>query len=145
MCYVWNGSGIALYSNGVSLATSSNSDSMVRRALSALAMLMAMELGAGNSMISTSTTAHSPLGESFTLRHQLRWAFRRLAKRPRRSSTSCSSGLTCGLVGYWTFDGKDINWTMAATTTDRSGNGNTGTLVNMSATTSPVVGRSVRR
>ena len=55
-------------------------------------------------------------------------------------STSCSSGLTCGLVGYWTFDGKDINGT-AATTTDRSGNGNTGTLVNMSATTSPVVGK----
>ena len=55
-------------------------------------------------------------------------------------STSCSSGFTCGLVGYWTFDGKDINW-MAATTTDRGGTGNTGTLVNMSATTSPVVGK----
>jgi hypothetical protein len=26
---------------------------------------------------------------------------------PGIATTTCSSGLTCGLVGYWTFDGKD--------------------------------------
>ncbi len=45
-----------------------------------------------------------------------------------------------GLVGYWTFDGQNTNWT-ANTTADVSGHGNTGTLVNMSPSTSPVLGR----
>lgn len=52
------------------------------------------------------------------------------------ATSSCTSGLSCGLVGYWTFDGKDTNW-KTATTSDKSGNGNTGTMVNMSTTTSP--------
>src|SRR3989338_6109318 len=45
-----------------------------------------------------------------------------------------------GLVGYWTFDGKDTNWGTNKTN-DLSGQGNTGTLTNMSTTTSPVVGK----
>ena len=45
------------------------------------------------------------------------------------------------LIGYWTLDGTDINWT-ANTTIDRSTGGNAGTLVNMSTTTSPVIGQS---
>src|SRR3989344_6939524 len=49
-------------------------------------------------------------------------------------------GLASGLVGYWTMDGKDINWT-ANTMTDKSGNGNTGTITNMSTTTSPTIGK----
>ncbi len=48
--------------------------------------------------------------------------------------------ITDGLVGWWTMDGADINWN-TNTITDRSGNGNTGTLVNMSTSTSPVEGR----
>src|SRR3989344_1234060 len=55
-------------------------------------------------------------------------------------NTSPTTKLTSGLVGYWTFDGKDINWT-ANTTTDKSGNSNTGTLTNMSTTTSPTIGK----
>ncbi|MDP1707254.1 MAG: LamG domain-containing protein [bacterium] len=51
--------------------------------------------------------------------------------------------LNSGLVGYWTFDGKDTPWTSAtaATTLDKSGSGNTGTLTNMKQATSPVVGK----
>src|SRR3989344_5571767 len=51
--------------------------------------------------------------------------------------------LTSGLVGYWTFDGKDTPWTSstAATTLDKSGNGNTGTLTSMSQSTSPAPGK----
>jgi hypothetical protein len=47
------------------------------------------------------------------------------------------------LVGYWTFDGKDTPWTSssAATTLDKSGNGNTGTLTNMLQSTTPVPGK----
>src|SRR3990167_11553757 len=58
-------------------------------------------------------------------------------------TTTCSTGLSCGLVGYWTFDGKDTPWTSAtaATALDKSGNGNTGTLTNMSQATSPTIGK----
>ncbi len=43
------------------------------------------------------------------------------------------STLAAGLVGHWTFDGKDTNWTAqtTGTTADLSGEGNTGTLTNM--------------
>src|SRR3989344_375446 len=51
-----------------------------------------------------------------------------------------SAALTDGLVGYWTFDGKDTNWATSKTN-DLSGNGNTGTMTSMSTTTSPVVGK----
>ena len=50
------------------------------------------------------------------------------------------AALSSGLVGYWTFDGKDTNWG-TNTTNDLSGQGNTGTLTSMSTTTSPVVGK----
>ncbi len=56
----------------------------------------------------------------------------------------CALGsLSCGLVGYWTFNNQDMNWTSATagTVKDMSGNGNTGTLTNMNRTTSPVAGK----
>ncbi len=48
--------------------------------------------------------------------------------------------LSSGLVGYWTFDGPSLNW-RTNTAADSSGNGNTGTLVNMSTTSSPTAGK----
>jgi hypothetical protein len=48
--------------------------------------------------------------------------------------------VSTGLVGYWTFDGQNTHWTTNATD-DVSGNGNTGTLVNMSTTSSPTAGK----
>ena len=48
--------------------------------------------------------------------------------------------LTQGLVGHWTFDGADTKWT-TNTVVDRSGNGNTGTMTNMSTSTSPAKGK----
>ena len=53
---------------------------------------------------------------------------------------SNTTALSSGLVGYWTLDGSKTNW-RANTTQDSSGNGNTGTLINMSTTTSPVAGK----
>src|SRR3989344_6617628 len=49
------------------------------------------------------------------------------------------ASLTDGLVGYWTFDGKDTNW-RTNTTNDRAGT-NHGTMTSMSTTTSPVAGK----
>ena len=51
-----------------------------------------------------------------------------------------TTALTNGLVGYWPLDGGTTSWT-TDTTQDVSGNGNTGTLVSMSTTTSPVPGK----
>src|SRR3989338_8887897 len=58
-------------------------------------------------------------------------------------TTTCATGLSCGLVGYWTFDGTDTPWTSAtaATTKDKSGNGNTGTLTNMNRAIALVEGK----
>jgi len=50
------------------------------------------------------------------------------------------TGVADGLVGHWTFDGPDTDWG-SNTTNDVSGEGNTGTMVNMSTTTSPTFGR----
>src|SRR3990167_1594971 len=54
--------------------------------------------------------------------------------------TTAQASLPSGLVGYWTFNGKDTNWGTNKTN-DLSGQGNTGTLTNMSTSTSPVVGK----
>lgn len=43
------------------------------------------------------------------------------------------------LVGYWPFDGQQTNWS-ANTTNDLSGNNNTGSMINMSTSTSPIAG-----
>src|SRR3989338_7510865 len=59
-------------------------------------------------------------------------------------NTSQAGKLTSGLVGHWTFDGQDTNWTSATagTTADKSPAGtNTGTLTNMSQSTSPTIGK----
>ena len=56
------------------------------------------------------------------------------AQTPPPSSPP-SSSLTSGLVGYWSFDNKDTNWS-TNTTSDLSGNGNTGTITNMTSANS---------
>jgi hypothetical protein len=48
--------------------------------------------------------------------------------------------LSNGLVGYWTFDGPSVHWN-TNTVDDKSGQGNTGTLVNMSTSSSPALGQ----
>ena len=51
--------------------------------------------------------------------------------------------ITDGLVGYWPFNGTDMNWTSgtAGTAYDRSGRGNDGTLTNMNEQTSVTLGK----
>ena len=51
--------------------------------------------------------------------------------------------LSQGLVGWWTMDGADTVWSSptAGTETDKSGNGNTGTLNGMTRSGSPTVGK----
>src|SRR5271166_3575658 len=51
-----------------------------------------------------------------------------------------TGSLSNGLVGYWTFDGAVTNWSTGQIL-DISGNNNTGSLIGMSTTTSPVAGK----
>ena len=53
------------------------------------------------------------------------------------------SSLENGLVGLWTFDGGDTNWTSqtAGVVYDRSGGGNTGTLTAMNKSLAPIIGK----
>ncbi len=44
------------------------------------------------------------------------------------------------LVGHWTFDGPDVNWT-TGTVLDKSGQGNHGSMSGLSTTSSPVAGK----
>jgi hypothetical protein len=48
--------------------------------------------------------------------------------------------LSTGLVGYWTLDGSKTNWATGKTL-DSSGQNNTGSLISMSTSTSPVEGK----
>jgi hypothetical protein len=53
---------------------------------------------------------------------------------------SSATSLSSGLVGYWNFDGPTLNWS-TNTVADVSGNNNTGQLIGMSTTSSPVAGK----
>lgn len=55
-------------------------------------------------------------------------------------NASRNNVLTSGLVGLWSFDGKDMNW-RTNKALDKSGQGNDGTLSNMSTTSSPTIGK----
>ena len=59
------------------------------------------------------------------------------------NSSQSPGTLSQGLVGWWTMDGADTVWSSptAGTEVDRSGNGNTGTLENMTQSGAPTVGK----
>ncbi len=56
------------------------------------------------------------------------------------TSRTDTTSLTSGLVGHWTFDGKDINWATGIIQ-DKSGSGNSASLIRMSTSTSPAAGK----
>ncbi len=58
-------------------------------------------------------------------------------------TSTTAGGNPSGLVGYWPFDGKYMTWSGATvgTSTDVSGTGSNGTLVNMNRATSVVAGK----
>lgn len=71
--------------------------------------------------------------------------YKSAATRSVSSSKTLTRGssLEVGLVGLWTFDGGDVNWTSdtAGFVYDRSGNNNTGTLTSMTRTGSVAIGK----
>ena len=65
--------------------------------------------------------------------------------RAQTSSAEMDNGSTLeqGLIGHWTFDGKDTPWSSATKVTaiDRSGNGNNATSTTMTRAGSPTIGK----
>ena len=64
--------------------------------------------------------------------------------KPNRNLVNTSGGfdnLNSDLVGYWTFDGADVDWATGAVT-DRSGSGNNGTVSGLGTTTASTEGVS---
>ena len=55
-----------------------------------------------------------------------------------KANVSPSKPISSGLVGYWNFDGKNMT---NSTSTDSSGNGNNGTLTNMTTTANAIKGK----
>ncbi len=139
-CYVWSGSGISLYANGVSLSTTTNVDSIGTVNV----------IGARNDLGDGSWSGYIDdirvysraltLSEIQKIYHGGALVLGSVPNGRYAVATTPPKILTSGLVGHWTFDGNKINWG-ANTVTDSSGNGNTGTINNMSTTTSPAQGR----
>jgi hypothetical protein len=48
------------------------------------------------------------------------------------STNTCNNNISCGLLAYWTFDGKDM---AGGSLKDISGNGHTGTTLNIASST----------
>ncbi len=71
---------------------------------------------------------------------EIQYLYRKNAKEfGTKINVSKKDKFTSGLVGYWSFDGPTINWATGQVT-DLSVSGNTGQLLNMSTTTSPIEG-----
>jgi hypothetical protein len=64
----------------------------------------------------------------------------RLNQPTLNASRPGGTSLSSGLVGWWTMDGKDVNWG-SGRVSDRSGAGNHGYVVGMSTSTSPAIGK----
>ncbi len=56
------------------------------------------------------------------------------------NSSQNTKGVTSGLVGMWSFNGADVDWSKNKAY-DRSGQGNDGVFTNMSTSTAPVIGK----
>lgn len=141
VCYVWNGMGIALYANGSAIASTTNSDSA--GLVNTIGAHDDLGDGAWSGMIDDLRIYNRAL--SIAEIKQIYNSGALVLNSLQGNKTvvlqkTPSNFLTSGLVGYWSFDGSKINWA-SNTVTDSSGNGNTGTMISMSTTTSPAQGK----
>jgi len=127
ICYVWNGVGIALYANGSSLATTSLTDS-----IGTVSILGARDDGGDGAW-------DGPLDDIRVYSRAL--SAQEVVNIYKSGAATIDVGLSGdlsgGLVGWWTFDGRNIG-NIAA---DSSGQRNDGKITNMSTTTAATPGK----
>jgi hypothetical protein len=140
VCYVWDGGGMTLYANGVSVATTTNIDSVGSPS----------EIGAhddggggvwdGNIDEVRVYTRALTAAEVLRIYQSSVATIDKVAGGKVKIDVTPENDLSSGLVGYWSFDGKTMDWAKSQAK-DLSGAGNTGQLIKMSTTTSPVMGK----
>jgi hypothetical protein len=145
----YDGETVSLYVNGVDVNDNTSPSGNVEYSLS-------NPLCIGNEAYATDCTSDSPAYFSGTIDDvrvynralsaaEAKQLYNLGAQKLNTSSATLTSGssLASGLVGHWTFDGKDTSWTSGTTgtTNDLSGNGNTGTLTSMNRSTATTPGK----
>ncbi len=121
LCYVFNGSSVTPYQNGVALSstgTSFNTNTVNRIGSDTNGSWQ-------GSLDDVRIYNHALSQEEITRLYQI-GATTKIAVTPKSNPT-----LQTGLVGHWTFDGKDLQ----QNATDSSGQGNTGYLTSFTSTT----------
>ena len=135
VCYVWNGSAVTLYANGTALTgTASTNPIGTANVIGALDDTLS---GIWNGTVDD-IRVYSRALTATEVRQIYNQGVSKVNISPVRNMNG--QGLSAGLVGYWTFDGKDTNWATGVTL-DKSSLGNNGQLISMSTTTSPVPGK----
>jgi len=130
---VMDGDTIYLYANGVSIGSTTLGED-IGNSVSTLKIAQRGDLGGSYSTCIFDDVRIYNRALSATEISQLYNSTQAKFNAPDPSPGS----LTSGLVGYWTFDGKDLLTGLAL---DRSGQGNNGNLVSMSTSTSRVQGK----
>lgn len=141
VCYVWDGNGISLYANSVSLATTTNNNSMGN--VNTIGARNDQGDGTWSGTIDDLRIYNRALSATEIRQIYQSGAFVLNSLQGNKTVTLASTPvnfLTNGLVGYWSFDGSKTNWATGQVT-DSSGGGNTGSMISMSTTTSPAQGK----
>lgn len=140
VCYVWNGAGIDLYANGAAIASTTNSDTI--GGVNTIGARNDVGDGAWLGSVDDMRIYSRALSaaEVKLIYQSGALVFKSLPNKTVVLQKTTQNFLNDGLVGYWSFDGGKTNWA-ANTTQDSSVSGNTGTMTNMSTTSTPVMGR----
>ncbi len=116
VCYVWNGTNVSIYGNGAAVATTSSSDSVAN--VSTIGARDASGNGNWDGKIddmrvynrALSATEVKQIYNTGQGKFKASFTKTKIDMSPKVGpTTNCTGGLSCGLVGYWTFDGKDTN------------------------------------
>ena len=108
VCYVWNGTNVSIYANGAAVATTSSSDSVAN--VSTIGARDASGNGNWDGKIDDMRVYNRVLSATEIRQIYSQGSASHISSSPKVGpTTNCSGGLSCGLVGYWTFDGKDTN------------------------------------
>ncbi|MFA4830784.1 MAG: LamG domain-containing protein [Patescibacteria group bacterium] len=122
VCYVWSGSAVSLYGNGVALSTSAAGTYSIDANNQTIGIRTAGSYGMWKGNLDEVRVYNRALSAS-----EITDLYRVDSARAKFNTPLSGRFKDSSLVGYWSFDGKDMG---ATTATDLSGNGNTGTLTN---------------
>lgn len=142
-CYTWDGSQVKLYANGELLSSSANSNTVA--ASNTIGARTDVAEGNWYGSIDDVRVFTRTLSASEIRQMYASGAFMLTGNSSNKlviGATNPGRGTTLddGLVGYWSMNNQDLNWS-TGTVYDRSGQGNNGSMISLGTTTSPVQGK----